>query len=208
MSDALTLYHYYRSSSSWRVRWGMKLKQVPCTMVPLNLLEGEQRAPWFLAKNPMGQVPCLETQGECFGESMAILEWLEERYPTPALLPQDPLSRMRVRGLCYLITSGTQPLQNLAAQRYYSTDREAQLVYARHWIRQGLAAYEQLLTTQALAGTYSFGHQVSMADLCLVPQCYNAERFSVNLEEFPSVAGIYRRCMETPACQETAPSAQ
>jgi maleylacetoacetate isomerase len=205
MLQPITLYHYYRSSCSWRVRWGLRLKQISAELIPVNLLNNEQRESWYLEKNPSGQVPCLEVGGQSYSESMAILEWLEEVCPSPALLPQDPLARMRVRGLCYVITSGTQPLQNLAAQRYFSADREKQLAYARHWVHEGLKSFETMIRRNGTAGTFSFGGEITLADLCLVPQCYNAERFGVELARYPTIERIYRHCRETEACRETAP---
>ncbi len=202
----MTLYHYYRSSCSWRVRWALAFKNIRADLVAVNLLKDEQRQPWYLEKNPLGQVPCLELPGPLFfTESMAILEWLEEMYPQSPLLPQDPLSRLRVRGLCQMIISGTQPLQNLGAQRFFSADSREQQRYAVHWIKLGLAAYERQLLAQHTAGTYSFGQAVTLADLCVVPQCYNAERFGVQLADYPTLAGIYQRCLLTAACCESAP---
>jgi maleylacetoacetate isomerase len=203
-----TLYHYWRSSCSWRVRWALALKGLSFQLQSIHLLEGEQRSPGYLKKNPAGFVPALElTDGEVFGESLAILEWLEETHPTPALLPRTPRERLYVRNLAYIISSGTQPLQNLAVQKRISAQPEQQAEHARFWIARGLHSFEQVLMQHNLYGTYCLGAQVTLADLCLVPQIYNARRFNVNLTPFPLLTHIAERCLQTTACQQAAPEA-
>ena len=199
----LTLYHYYRSTCSWRVRWALDYKGIKHHLVHVNLLNAEQSTETFKKKNPSGFVPTLCIDGEYYSESMAILEWLEENFPTPNLLPVNPYSRMRVRQLCLTIVAGTQPLQNLTAQRNYSKDKENQKKYAQYWISRGLDAYEKLL--QASKGTYSFGEQLSLADICLIPQCYNALRFGLNLSRYPLIAEIYNTCITDPHYLATHP---
>jgi len=203
----ITLYHYWRSSCSWRVRWALTIKGVRWHSETVNLLHGGQHSPEFLALNPAGFVPAVVTSGQAFGESFAILEWIEETWRQRPLLPQDPLSRMHVRQLCNTIVSGTQPLQNLSPQQRHSSDPAEQAAWAKHWIEKGLSVYE-LVLQHGRPGTYSFGGQVTLADICLVPQCYNAERYGVKLEKWPLLAGIYRRCLELPECQESAPHNQ
>lgn len=201
----LTLYHYYRSSCSWRVRWALKIKNVGFNAVPINLLKKEQESQAFMKRNPNGFVPCLEIDNEFFSESIAILEWLDETYKEPPLLPQDPISRLRVRQLAFTIASGVQPLQNLLAQKIHSSDRKKQLEYACFWIEKGFNAYERLLL--AAKGTYSFESQLSIADLCLIPQCYNAKRFGLDLQKFPNINSIYQRCMDLESCKSSKPEA-
>ena len=202
----LKLFHYWRSSCSWRVRWAMKVKGVPYTDEPVNLLLGEQRSQAFLQMNPLGTVPVLRTGNHVFTQSVAIIEWLEETYPTPALLPSNPTDRMRVRQLSMIMAADTQPLQNLAAQKYYSADAEKRKTNAQHWITKGLQAYESIV--QQTAGTYSVGSQLSMADICLVPQCYNAERFAVDLSRYPTIHRIYKHCLTLKSCDQAAPHNQ
>jgi len=200
------LYEYWRSSCSWRVRWALHVKGIPYQSVHVNLLEKEQQQPAFLAKNPSGKVPCLENLQGKFSESLAILEWLEETHPTPALLPQDPVSRLYVRQLALTLVAGTQPLQNLETQLYARSTPEERAEWGRYWVKKGLAAYEALLYQQGKSGTYSFGGSITFADLCLVPQCYNALRMGIDLAYYPAVAKIYQNALETLACQETHPS--
>lgn len=205
-SKDLTLYHYWRSSCSWRVRWCMGVKGLEPKYVAVDLLKGEQRSPDYLKKNPAGHVPCLEVDGVYYQDSMAILEWLEEAFPKPSILPKLPVDKMYVRSLAYIISSGTQPLQNLELQRYHSDDPAKQKAYAAHWIHNGLAAYEGMLRNHKKhIGKCSFGDSVTMADLCLIPQCYNAIRFDVSLDSFPLIKKINDFCLATKECQVASP---
>lgn len=201
------LYHYWRSSCSWRVRWALALKGVAYESVPVNILNGEQNAPEYLAKNPAGFLPALTVDGRTVGESLAIIEWLEERWPAPALLPKDPLDRLHVRQLALTIAAGTQPLQNPSAIKYYLEDEKARGAAARHFVSRGLKVYEQLLG-RGKVGRFSFGDSVTLADLCLIPQVYNAKRFDVDLAGTPQVARIYEACLKTDACERASPPNQ
>src|SRR5665213_1802972 len=172
----LKLYHYWRSSSSWRVRWGLALKDVKCEFEAIDLLSGQSESPEHLSRNPLGFVPVLEiteSSGKKFflSESLPILEWLNETYPEPSLFPKDPIARARARQLAEVINAGTQPLQNLNVQELHSADKEAKKHWSQHWIRNGLHAYETLV--RETAGKFSVGNELSVADLCLIPQCYN-----------------------------------
>lgn len=203
----LKLYHYWRSSSSWRVRWGFAMKGIDCELVAVNLLNGESESPEHLARNPLGYVPVLELPGPrgpmYLRESMAILEWAEETHPDPSLLPGDALNRARIRQLAEVISADTQPLQNLGPQYLHSEDPERRKAWAQHWIRHGMQAYEKMV--DETAGRFSVGDTVSLADLCLVPQCYNALRYEVALEEFPTIHRIYSAAIETPGYFASAP---
>lgn len=203
MKDSLTLYHYWRSSCSWRVRWALAIKGVGYQPVHINLLKGEQTSPQFLEKNPMGTVPALHVGGKILGESLAILEWIEENYPTPALFPEDSFDRALARQLSLIIVAGTQPLQNLSVQKYYCPDDKKKAEDGRHWIGRGLKAYEKLVAKSH--GLYSLGDTVTVADLCLIPQCYNAERFEYSLSQVPIIREIYQRCRELPECKAAEP---
>jgi maleylacetoacetate isomerase len=201
------LHHYWRSSCSWRVRWALALKGLRYEAVPVNLLTGAQLTPEFRKISPAGAVPCLVADGAPLTESLAILEWLEERWPTPPLLPQDPVARHKARQLALTIAAGTQPLQNLAVlKRVGGADEAARKAHAQFYIAQGLGVYETLLG--ATSGEFSVGDAVTMADLCLVPQVYNARRFEVDLAKMPRVVAIAERCMQTEACRVSAPEAQ
>ncbi|WP_372364618.1 maleylacetoacetate isomerase [Candidatus Uabimicrobium sp. HlEnr_7] len=206
MAHQLKLYHYWRSSSSWRVRWALEIKQIEYESIAVNLLKKEQKAPEYLSKVASGFVPCLEVNGKSFGESVAMIEWLEEEYPKPNLLPQNKLDRMRVRELTTIITSGTQPLQNLCAQIYYSSEKEKRKEYAQYWINKGLETYET--TISSTVGTYSFGDNITLADLCLLPQCYNAIRFGVDIEKYTNIYKVYNNCIALESYKKSHPDNQ
>ena len=159
-----TLYHYWRSSCSWRVRWGFAYKKQQLHYQAVNLLKNEQRSPDYLKKNPSGLVPSFYLNNSYVGESLAILEWLEEQYPNPPLLPRHAFEKLKVRQLCYTIMSGIQPLQNLSAQQKHHKNKKEQHHYARFWIEKGFLTYEQLLEKPAHG--YSFGSTLTLADLC------------------------------------------
>jgi maleylacetoacetate isomerase len=202
----ITLYHYWRSSCSWRVRWALIHKQIPYNDVPINLLANEQNSPAYLAVNPGGFVPAISYNGMVFGESIAIMEWLEDAFPGRPLLPQNPTDRLRVRQVCQLIVSGIQPIQNLSVMRKHSSDATEQSAWARHWISAGLEKVEKIVSPHS--GSFCFGGQLTMADLCLVPQIYNAVRFNVDLTAFPTLARINQLCLQLTDCQTAAPHNQ
>jgi maleylacetoacetate isomerase len=160
-----------------------------------------------LAKNPAGFVPTLEVDGIKLTESCAIIEWLEETHPAPALLPKDPLARAQVRQLAYTVAMGIQPIQNLRVQKYVSDEQAGRKKFAAHWIRTGFKVYEKLLA-RGNPGAFSFGDEVTLADLCLIPQVYNANRFEVDMGEFPLISGINGRALDTEPCQRAAPENQ
>ncbi len=202
----LLLKHYWRSSCSWRVRWALALKGLPYQSEHIDLLQNEQRSASFRVHNPQALVPVLVVDGVPYSESLAIIAWLDECYPHNPLLPTSPVERLRTRQLAYLVSCGIQPLQNISAQQYYTRDPQARLRYARHYIERGLQACEQHLQ-QLTAGTFCCGGQVTLADICLIPQVYNAMRFACNMHAFPLITRIYHHCMQTPACQASAPEA-
>jgi len=174
----------------------------------VSLLNGESESPEHLARNPLGFVPVLEvtdSDGNCrrLIESIAILEWLEETHPEPGLYPGDAWDRARIRSLVEIINAETQPLQNLPAQDLHSQDPEAKKTWARHWINQGLTAYEKIASQTA--GRFSVGDALSAADLCLIPQVYNAKRYNVDLTPFPTILGICARAEQTPSWKLSEP---
>lgn len=195
-----TLYSYYRSSCSWRVRLALELKQIPYTLVQINLLADEQNgAEYIEGVNPLGVVPALsKASGDIIlTQSVAIMEYLEESSDDPntiRLLPDDPLDRAHVRQLVQIIASDCQPLQNLNVLRKFKaladvpTDEDARQLWGRPFILRALHAYTKLIQTgrRSNNATFSFGDTVTMADLCLIPQIYNARRFGIQVElEFP-----------------------
>lgn len=204
----VTLYHYWRSSCSWRVRWALALKNIAYKSVAINLLKGEQNDPKFLLKNPRGLVPALEMDGKVLFESMAILEFLEEAFPQGAsLLPQDSESRFYVRQLSQMVVAGIQPTQNLSLLNYYSSDKAKKAANAKYWIDTGMAAFEKVLQSGPY-GSFCYQGMVTIADLCLVPQVYNALRFAVDMNRYPISYAIYRRCLSTQACIDASPEKQ
>lgn len=209
MVQSLTLYHYWRSSCSWRVRWALALKGQAYEAVAINILAKEHQAPAFLAKNPAGFLPALAIDGQVFGESLAICEWINDTWPEPPLLPHDALGKMAVRQLALTIAAGTQPLQNPSVIAHYIANEAERAPHVRHWIERGLGVYEELLKRGKRTSAYSYGNHVTLADLCLVPQVYNARRFEVAVEQkFPRCAAIAARCLETAACDAAAPHRQ
>lgn len=208
MKSGLRLYHYWRSSSSWRVRWGLAFKGVQVEYVAVNLLSDEPENETHRTRNPLGYVPVLEQSAggtsQFLGESVAILEWLEETHPSPSLYPKDAWDKARVRQLCEIINSGTQPLQNLNALYLHSSDPEEQKKWARHWIVNGLTAYDRLASETA--GKFSFGDSLTMADLFLVPQLYNAKRQELDIaKDFPRLQAIWDQAASTSSYQASEP---
>ncbi|QSQ13022.1 maleylacetoacetate isomerase [Myxococcus landrumensis] len=204
---ALRLHSYWRSSASWRVRLGLNLKGLPYEYAAVHLLKdgGQQNSAEYRAVNPMRTVPTLEwTEADGtelrLSQSIAILEFLEERVPSPALLPKDAYLRARVRMVAEAVNSGMQPLQNLAVlQRIKSELNGDEKAWAAHWNVRGLEALESLV--KPTAGRYCVGDAVTLADVCLVPQLYGARRFAVDVSPYPTLLRIEAACMELPAFQ-------
>lgn len=205
----LVLHHYWRSSSSWRVRWALAHKGLAYESNAIDLLSGAQREAAYVAnKSPMGLVPCLEVDGRPLTESVAIVEWLEDVRPEPALFPRDPWARARVRQLVEFVNAGTQPLQNLAVNRRHSSDATEQKLWARHWIERGLDAIERELAqlrAEGLGGRFAVSDSLTAADLFLVPQLYNARRFEVDLAPFPLLLAAEQQALATDSAKAAHP---
>jgi maleylacetoacetate isomerase len=204
----LTLFHYWRSSSSWRVRWALAHKRIPAEYIAVSLLSGESESPEHLARNPLGYVPVLEVtdsagQTRRLIESIAILEWLEETFPKNPILPKDPWKRAQVRQLVEIINADTQPLQNLAPQELHSSDPAEKKRWAQHWIKNGLHAYETV--ARETARIYSVGDELSVADFCLIPQVYNARRYDIDLTPYPTVLRICESAEKTESWKAAEP---
>jgi maleylpyruvate isomerase len=207
----LRLDSYWRSSSAWRVRIGLALKGIPYEYRAVDLLAREQFGEAHRARNPACQVPVLEVEEDGrvihLLQSVAILEWLDERHPAPPLLPADALGRARVRGLAELVNSGIQPMQNAIVLRML---KERSPGYEKEWaagfIARGLEALEPL--TAAGAGRFSHGDAPGLADCYLVPQLYNARRFGVDLSPFPTLRRIEEACGALPTFQAAHPDRQ
>lgn len=208
----LQLHTYFRSSASFRVRIALNLKGLAYESIPVHLLAGggEQLRPQFRALNPMGLVPVLQDGSQTLTQSLAIIEYLEELHPEPALLGRSAGERARIRALALDIACEIHPLNNLRVLNYLVgefgfTDDQKKRWY-RHWAESGLAAVEASLTQRP--GSFCVGDTPSLADCCLVPQVFNAMRFECNLAHVPKVVAIHDHCMTIDAFRRAAPSAQ
>lgn len=208
-----TLYGYFRSSAAYRVRIALNLKGIAYDQVLVNLVKGEQRGSDNLSRNPQGMVPSLTIDdGITLTQSLAICEYLDETQPEPALLPADAGGRARVRALAQLVACEIHPVNNLRVLKYLvgelGVDDEAKLAWYRHWITEGFRALEAMLTSEAGTQDFCHGNAPGLADICLVPQAFNAERFECDLSAYPTIRRIVANCRALPAFAEAAPEAQ
>ena len=210
----LHLYSYFRSSAAYRVRIALELKGLAYETIPVHLLKqgGQQYTAPFSALNPQSLVPVLEEGGHAMTQSLAILEYLEERFPHPPLLPSDLTQRVRVREIALAIACDIHPLNNLRVLRMLTQElgvSEAQkMQWAGHWIKLGFAALEQKLANAAQRGRFCVGATPTMADCCLVPQIFNARRFEVEMTAYPGLIAIEQACLELDAFRLAAPALQ
>jgi len=207
----LVLYHYWRSSSAWRVRFGLLHKGLAYESRIVNLRASEQLTDEHKLLSPMGVVPCLVVDGRPLAESVAILEFLEEVAPEKPLLPRDPWLRARVRQLVEHVNSGIQPLQNLAVLDHLSTVEGERNAWVRHFNERGLCAIESSLAAiekETGPRRYAVGDEPTLADVFLVPQVATALRFEVPLDPYPRVARIYDACMKLDAAIASSPERQ
>src|SRR5450631_2988549 len=209
----MILYGHTLSSASYRVRIALALKGLQVTSVPLDLRAGEQRLEEFLQINSQGFVPALALEGGAvLTQSVAIIEYLDEIHPQPPLLPQAPLARARVRALTQAITCDVHPLNNLRVLQYLENelqhDKETRDIWYRHWVQLGFDAIERWLVRDSATGRFCHGDAPTIADVCLVPQVFNARRFAVDLKQYPRIVGIDAACRELPAFQGAAPERQ
>ena len=207
----MKLYGYWRSTSSWRVRIALAYKRIEHEYVPVQLLRDEQEIAAFVEMNPMRQIPVLELEEggttRHLAQSMAILEYLEERFPAPTLLPSERLARARIRELAEIVNSGIQPLQNNAVlKRVRSIAEGADEAWARHFIARGLGALET--RAQQTSGAYLAGDVVTLADVLLIPQLFNARRFGVDVAPFPTLLRVEAECEKLEAFQRAHARAQ
>ncbi|MCZ6562472.1 MAG: maleylacetoacetate isomerase [Deltaproteobacteria bacterium] len=210
----MKLYTFFRSSASYRVRIALNLKGLDYEQLPIHLRRGggEQWTSEYKAINPQGLVPTLEDGGRSFPQSLAIIEYLEERYPEPPLLPGDPAGRATVRGMALTIACEIHPLQNLRVLNYLRNELKLEEAdvnrWARHWITLGLLALEQMVPPVQKRGRFCFGDAPSLADVFLMPQLYNARRFGCDLSGIPSLVKIEANCGALPAFSKAAPENQ
>ncbi|CAG9178497.1 Maleylpyruvate isomerase [Cupriavidus laharis] len=211
----MKLYSYFRSSASYRVRIALELKGLPYDYVPVHLLKdgGQQLLPEFRALNPDGLVPALVLDdGQVLQQSVAMIEYLDEIHPEPKLLPGTALDRAYVRGLALEVACEIHPLNNLRVLKYIKRTLgvadEAKDAWYRHWIELGFASVEANLERQGKVGRFCFGDTPTLADICLVPQVFNAQRFNIDVSRYPTIARIQEACMELPAFQKAQPKEQ
>lgn len=210
----MRLYGYWRSSAAYRVRIALNLKSLPYESVSVSLVPGvsEHRQEEYRKINPQMLVPFLQDGKLGIAQSMAILEYLEETYPEKPLLPRAEPRRSRVRGFCNLIACDIHPLNNLRVQEYLrdrlGADKDAGRDWYTHWVHEGFRAAEQLVADGVENGPFAFGNAPTLADALLVPQMYNARRFSVPLEDFPRLVRIVDVCNAMPAFDRAAPERQ
>ncbi|MEM9056489.1 MAG: maleylacetoacetate isomerase [Pseudomonadota bacterium] len=214
MNNPIALYTYWRSSAAYRVRIALNLKGLEWRAVPVSLVRdgGEQRKPAYRELNPQGLVPTLRYGDDVLTQSLAIVEYLDERHPAPPLLPADPLGRSRVRALALSIACDVHPLNNLRVMKYLKescgqSDGDVARWYA-HWIAEGFAALEAELANGGTSGRFCYGDEPTLVDCCLVPQVYNARRFDCDLRPYPTLRRIDEACLELEAFRRAEPSVQ
>jgi maleylpyruvate isomerase len=210
----MKLYTYFRSSAAYRVRIALNLKGLDYEALPVHLLRngGEQLTDAYRAINPSALLPTLDDDGAVIGQSLAIIEYLEETRPQVPLLPVDSADRARVRALALTVAADTHPLGNLRVLKYLKHDlnlsEEVKLEWQRHWLRIGMATLETMLSGDARTGLYCHGDTPTLADCCLVPQVFGAQRFGVDLAPYPTVTRIHDACAGLPAFHQAHPSQQ
>jgi maleylpyruvate isomerase len=205
------LYNYYRSSAAYRVRIALNLKGIGYEAIPIHLTKdgGKQFSAEYRAINPQARVPSLVLDDRTIlHQSLAICEYLEETHPAPALLPKDPVARAKIRAVAQIIACDIHPIDNLAPLNYLRrvlkhNDDEVNAWY-RHWVVEGFNAIEELLGD----GPFCFGSQPTLADVCLVPQVYNAKRFKVSFDKYPKIAAAEAACQKLPAFEKAKPENQ
>jgi len=210
----MKLYTFFRSSASYRVRIALNLKGIAYEQAPIHLRRGggEQFGAAYRMLNPQALVPALEDNGKILTQSLAIIEYLEEKQPQPALLPQDPADKALVRSMAMIVACEVHPIQNLRVLNYvkkeYNQTDEQVNHWAQHWIDLGLSALEEMLAAQQKRGKYCWGDTPTLADICLVPQLGNARRYGCDLSRYPNILAVEKNCMALPAFIDAAPEKQ
>ena len=210
----MILYSYFRSSAAYRVRIGLNLKGLDYAIEPVHLLKdgGQQHQPDYAQLNPAELVPTLVDGGQAITQSLAILEYLEERYPQAPLLPQDAMQRAWARSMALAVACDIHPLNNLRVLQYLKrelqVEEEARNSWYRHWVAAGLQGLETLVRRHRDGRHFIFGDQPGMAEACLIPQLFNARRLECDLAPYPTLLAIEEKCLELSAFQEAAPERQ
>jgi maleylacetoacetate isomerase len=208
----IKLYSYFRSSAAYRVRIALNLKSLPYEYLPVHLVKGEQRDERYRALNPQALVPMLVDDAETITQSMAIIEYLDEKVPEPPLLPATPEARARVRAISQAIACDIHPLNNLRVLKYLTgtlgASEDAKNAWYRHWIELGLAALEAQLAADSRTGAFCHGDKPTLADVCLIPQLANARRYALSIDAYPTLGRIESRCLALDAFARAAPDRQ
>lgn len=210
----LTLYSYFRSSAAYRVRIALNLKGLKYGIVPVHLLRdgGQHHAPAYTHRNPAELVPTLDHDSQTITQSLAILEYLEETYPVPPLMPPTALGRAHIRALCLTIACEIHPLNNLRVLNYLKGEldvsEDACNEWYQHWVQAGLHAFERLLIRNVSAERFCYGDVPTFADCCLVPQIFNAKRLQCPLGDYPTLMRIYENCEQMEPFARAAPGSQ
>lgn len=210
----LKLYSYWRSTAAYRVRAALNIKRLSYSIIPIHLVKdgGEQHKPEYAEKNPQELVPLLDDNGKLLSQSMAICEYLDDVYDGPSLLPSEPFLKAKVRSVCQIIACDIHPLDNLRVLQYLKgelnvSDEQKDTWYA-HWIIKGFTAIERMLKDYQSQGPFCFGEELTLADVFLVSQIYNARRFNVDLSYFPRLVEIEQHCLTLDAFKDAKPEAQ
>lgn len=205
----MKLYTYFRSSAAYRVRIALNLKAIEHELITVNLLKSEHQSEQYLSKNLHGLLPTIETEQGMLAQSMAILEYLEEAYPDTPLLVGSAWQKAHIRSFCHAIACDIHPVDNLRVLKYLSNELavgdEAKNTWYRHWVELGFEKLEQQIDAK---NTYCFGDTITLADVCLAPQVFNAYRFKVDMTAYPKIAAIYERCNKLAAFSDAAPQNQ
>lgn len=209
---AIKLYGFFRSSAAFRVRIALNLKKLEYETVPIHLRRNDQSRPDYLGVNPQGLVPTLEDGGRRLIQSLAIIEYLDETYPDPPLLPKSREDRAHVRALAEIVACDIHPIDNLRVLRYLthnlSLDETALGAWYNHWIAVGFKALEQLLASDTRTGSFCHGDAPGLADAALVPQVVNSERYRLDLTPYPTITRIFENCMKLQAFAAAHPNSQ
>ncbi len=207
----MKLFTYFRSSASYRVRIALNIKELEYSAEYVHLLRngGEQHSKAYRAKNPQGLVPTLVDEKEVFIQSLAIIEYLEEKHPEPTILPDNPKERAIVRAMSQILVSDTLPLVNLRVLQYlnehFSMDETKKLQWIHEWMHKGLMAYEACIKQYSLSGSFTLGERPTLADICLIPFVYNALRYNLDMSAYPRVIDIYKHAIAQPAFLQASP---
>ncbi|WP_131777886.1 maleylacetoacetate isomerase [Legionella bozemanae] len=209
----MKLYDYFRSTACYRVRIALNLKNIAYEKIDIHLVNhgGEQHSPEYRKINPQELVPSLEVNGKVISQSLAIIEYLDETYPTPALLPQNPLDRATVRSLALIVACDMHPLNNLRVLNRLKEQfqvNEAQVTeWYHHWLKAGFDAFEAKLQPIERSQSFCFGNALTLADLCLIPQVYNANRFHFPMDNYPLINEINNHCLTLDPFKKATPEA-